>query len=157
MSYQTALICTNGHIVNGNMEEWPVDNQAFCSECGANTIDKCKNCGTKIKGDNNYGIGYEHLQEAHSHCSGCGKAFPWLDEKLKAAKELIDEMEQLNTEEREKLKTSIDDLIINGPRTELAVTRFKKLIPKAGKDLANGMRAIIVEIASETAKKSLGL
>ncbi|MED4690631.1 DUF2321 domain-containing protein [Peribacillus frigoritolerans] len=157
MTYKTAQICMNGHVVNGNMEDYAVANQNYCEDCGAKTIYECQRCKTKIRGDDDYSIGYDMLQIAPKHCSECGTAFPWLEEKLNAAKELVDEMEGLNVQEKDKLKASIDDLIINGPRTELASTRFKKLVPKAGKELANGMRDILVDIASETAKKLIGL
>jgi hypothetical protein len=153
MGYKTALICFNGHIINGNMEDHPKDNQNFCSECGAKTINSCQQCGTKIRGDQDYGFEYYMLQFVPNYCGGCGTAFPWLEEKLKAAKELADEMEELTAEEREKLKASIDDLIIDGPRTELAAARFKKIIAKVGNELANGMRNIVIDIVSETAKK----
>jgi hypothetical protein len=153
MSYKTAQICLNGHIINGNIEDNSIDNHNFCQDCGSKTIQECLECGSNIKGDLDYGVGYETLQFAPKHCYNCGSPYPWLKEKLLAAKELADEIEELNEEDREKLKTSIDDLIIDSPRTELAAIRFKKILPKAGKEIANGMRGIIVDIVSESAKK----
>jgi hypothetical protein len=41
------------------------------------------------------------------------------------------------------------------PKTTVAATRFKKLVLKGGKELAGGFRDILVDIASETAKKIL--
>ncbi|MGG3469224.1 DUF2321 domain-containing protein [Neobacillus pocheonensis] len=155
MSYQTAQICLNGHVINGNFEGYPIDNQNYCQECGSKTIHECPDCKSNIRGDLDYGVGYEHLQFAPKHCYNCGSPYPWIKEKLKAAKELADEIEELSEEEREKLKGTIDDLLIEGPRTELAAIRFKKLLPKAKVEIANGLKNIIVDIASEYAKKLL--
>ena len=58
-------------------------------------------------------------------------------------------------EEKDQLKASFDDLVRDTPRTELAATRFKKLAVKAGKGTAEALKEIIVQVASETAKKLL--
>lgn len=76
-----------------------------------------------------------------------------MDSKLKAIKEFSDEMDKLSPEERELLKKSIDDIIKDTPQTTVAATRFKKLILKAGSAAAIGIKEIIVDILSETAKK----
>jgi len=90
-----------------------------------------------------------------SFCPNCGKPYPWTEEKLKAAKELTDEFENLSPEERETLKKSLDDIVRDTPQTPIAATRFKKLVAKAGKVAADGLRDILVDIASEAAKKAI--
>jgi len=86
-------------------------------------------------------------------CPECGKPYPWTEVKLKAAKELADELDNLNPKERETLKKSLDDIIRNTPQTPVAATRFKRLIAKAGPVVADSFRKILVDIASEAAKK----
>ena len=90
-----------------------------------------------------------------SFCPDCGKPYPWTEAKLKAAKELADELDNLSLEECELLKKSLDDIIVmeDTPQTPVAATRFKKLVAKAGQVAAQGFRDILVDIASETAKK----
>lgn len=59
------------------------------------------------------------------------------------------------TLERELLKQSLDDLVRDTAKTQVAALRFKKLVGKAGNVVAGGLRDILVDIASETAKKIL--
>ena len=56
-------------------------------------------------------------------CFECGKQFPWTAEKLSAAHELADELENLNQDERAKLKTALDDISFSGPRAETSMAR----------------------------------
>ena len=53
------------------------------------------------------------------------------------------------------LKASIDDIAANTPMTEVAVVRLKRLIPKLAKDSADVLRRLVVDVASETAKKMM--
>ena len=86
-------------------------------------------------------------------CPDCGKPYPWTEAKLKAARELADELDNLSLEERETLKKSLDDIIRDTPQTAVAATRFKRLVAKAGQVTANGFRDTLVDILSEAAKK----
>ena len=86
-------------------------------------------------------------------CPDCGTPYPWTEAKLKAAQELSDELEDLSQEEREILKKSLDDIVRDTPQTTVAATQFKKIVAKVGKIAAEQLRELVVEIASETAKK----
>ena len=78
-----------------------------------------------------------------------------LSQGIKAARELIAEAEKLSPEERESLSKSLDDLVRDTPGTHVAAIRFKKFLPKAGREVADALRSIVVDIASEAAKKAL--
>jgi hypothetical protein len=131
--------------------------QEYCSQCGASTLTSCQQCHAPIRGYHNIpgvislGGGYERP----SFCYRCGKAYPWTAESLEAARQLALEEERLTTEEREQLAQSLNDLIVDTPRTQLAAARFKKLLTKASSETASAMRDIVVDIASETARKIL--
>jgi hypothetical protein len=86
-------------------------------------------------------------------CQACHRK--GISVKLATAKELAADFENLTKDERERLKASLDDLISNTPRTELASHRFKTLMKKAGGEATSVMRNIIVDILSEAAKKSI--
>ena len=88
-----------------------------------------------------------------TYCPDCGKPYPWTEAKLKAARELTDLLEDLSTEEREILKKSFDDIMLDTPQTTVAATQFKRLAAKVGKIAAEQLRELVVDIASETAKK----
>ena len=97
-----------------------------------------------------------------SFCPDCGKPYPWTEAKLKAAKELVDELDNLSPQEREMMKKSLDDIIVmeDTPQTPVAATQFKRLGTKAAKTGKAIVKAtvkelwkLVVDIASETAKK----
>ena len=64
-------------------------------------------------------------------------------------------MEELTADDRQKLKDSLSDLTKSGPKTQLAESRFKRIMNKVGKESADAMRGILVDVVSETVKKSL--
>ena len=86
-------------------------------------------------------------------CPGCGNPYPWTEAKLKAAKDLTDLLEDLSSEEREILKKSFDDIVRDTPQTTVAANQFKRVAAKVGKIAAEQLRELVVDIASETAKK----
>lgn len=90
-----------------------------------------------------------------AHCHSCGKPFPWTDARIKAARQLADELSQLTIDEREQLKKGIDDIVADTPQTVLAATRFKRLAEKAGKGALDTFRVVLTTVLSEAAKKIL--
>jgi len=152
--YDTAQICLNGHSINSMAVSSPERNQNFCDKCGAKTITDCPHCKHCIRGK--YHIsGAFHFSEFHppKFCHHCGQPYPWTESTIEAAKEYADELEKLTPEEREKLKKSIGDLVQDTPKTELAASRFKQLVTKAGGSTADIFQKVLVNIISETAKK----
>lgn len=154
--YDVAQVCLNGHLVNDRTKSSPDHNQAFCGKCGKPTIIACPKCNSPIRG-------YYHVPRVvalgsdavDNFCLACGAPYPWTSEKLEAARAYADEAEGLSPEEKEIFKKSFDDLIVESPRTQLAVIRFKKLLPKVGQQIGGALRDLLVDIASETAKKAL--
>jgi hypothetical protein len=148
----TAEICLNGHVTNDHATSHPEVNRKFCEECGAQTVQQCPRCGYNIFGSpvNAYG-GFA----APTFCGACGKPFPWTETRIKAAKAMADELQELSEADRIMLKSSIDDIAANTPMTEVAVVRVKKLISKLAKDSADALRRLVVDVASEAAKKMM--
>lgn len=153
--FDTAQICLNGHVVNQMTKRYPEQNQKFCDKCGAQTITECSYCKIPIRGHLHAEHNYDFNYTPPRFCHNCGKPYPWTELKLKAAQELIDEAEKLTDTERTILKQSIDDLVKGTPNTQVAALRFKKYATKAGDVILGGLRDIMVDIASETAKKIL--
>jgi hypothetical protein len=88
-----------------------------------------------------------------SFCFSCGEPFPWTIEKLAAAQDLADELEDISADDRAKLKKAIDDIAAGGPRAEVGAARFKRLAGKATTAVGQALWKISVELASEAAKK----
>lgn len=154
--YDVGQVCLNGHPITGNAQRYPDFTKKHCPNCGAPTITACTKCRTPIQGD--YwvpGVLSALPYQPPAHCHECGTPYPWTAAKLEAAKELAHEAEDLTQEEREQLARSLDDIVADTPRTQLAASRFKRLMGKAGKGTAQAMRDIVVDIASEAARKSI--
>jgi hypothetical protein len=155
--YQTAAVCLNGHTATSAIEYHSDDPGKFCGDCGAKIISNCPSCSAKIRGD--YYVqgvfGVADVYTPSAYCYQCGNPFPWTAEKLKAAKEIADELEGLNDEERTKLKAALDDVTRDSPRNEITASRIKKLLGHAGGELAEGLWKMTIEVASESMKKLL--
>jgi len=152
--YEVAQICLNGHVINARAGMWPHHNKDFCDKCGAATITRCPNCDTEIQGQ--YIVGsWSSDYAAAAFCPYCGKPYPWIEAKIQSAHELAVELENISDEEKKTLAMSIDEITKDTPKTTLAATRLKKILLKAGKPIADAFRDILVDVASETAKKVL--
>lgn len=154
--YDVAQICLNGHMVNSTAVSSPEFNEKFCQKCGAETITKCPFCTTPIRGYfHSTGVISLAEDEIPSFCHNCGKSFPWTESKIQAAQEFADELEELTKEDRELLKKSLPDLVRETPQSKIAESRFKRIMSKVGKESIESMRSILVDILSETIRKSL--
>lgn len=100
------------------------------------------------------GVGAIARYSRPSFCYQCGNPFPWTQARIAAAKDLADELDLPETE-RETLKSTIDDLSSDTPRTEVGVLRFKTIIGMVKDGAADAMRSVIVDVASEAVKKML--
>ena len=150
--YDVAQICLNGHVVNSSARTAPQFSTQFCQECGAETITTCQECSAEIRGL--YLDGWPRYFRP-SFCRSCGKPYPWTEAGAEAARELAMQMDGLDQAEQEALAKSIDDLVADTPRTPVAASTVKRLLGKVGKDVSEGLRKVLVDIASETARKMI--
>jgi hypothetical protein len=97
------------------------------------------------------------LKAIPAYCPDCGEAFPWTKEKLKAAHDLIEELDELTRDEKARLNESISELAHDSAQTPVAVTRIKKIALKIGKGSWTLLEKIITDVASDTVKKTIGL
>ncbi|WP_318582892.1 DUF2321 domain-containing protein [Bacillus paranthracis] len=154
--YDITQICLNGHIINDTYKKYPEHNQDFCEDCGEKTITACRGCNADIRGARHDYNGTDlWVETPPNYCAHCGQAYPWTETALEAAKELAQEIDGLTEEERELLSKSIDEIVKGGPKTVVATTRFKKIATKFGAGIGNAFRDILVDVASESAKKML--
>lgn len=153
--YLTAQVCPNGHVVTSSLE-WGDMNSPFCPECGKPTVTACE-CGTPIRGlyhvPGFVGVGEKYTPPAY--CYSCGKPFPWTQQRLDAARELIDESEGLSDDEKAALSGTLDDLLSDTPKTEVAALKFKRLAAKTGVEVAGALRSVLVDVMSEAARKAV--
>lgn len=145
----------NGHVINDESQQFPEQNRKFCHKCGKPTITACPKCGFDIRGGYIGGaavIGFSF--PAPAFCENCGSPYPWTKQALDAAREIADQMPNLTDAEKAEVKSDLDDLVVDSPRTKLAASRVKRLLAKAGGELPGMFREVVVSIASDAAKKA---
>ena len=152
--YDVAQICLNGHVVNSMSKEYSNSNRDFCETCGKKTITHCEKCNNEIKG-------YHHMENVHasygstppSYCPDCGEAYPWTISKINALKELTNELDEISEDEKNKFKESIDDIVIETPKTNLASSRFKLILNKISPEHRTMIKDMGLNLLCESAKK----
>lgn len=158
MGLELIQYCRNGHtltvreqyyghrakrdFVLSTQAEWERRNrQPFCTQCGAPTLTTCESCKARIRDG-----------KRPSFCGQCGKPFPWTVTALEAANAYADELD-LTADEKSTLKVTMNDLTADTPRTELAAHRFKNLLVKLGPIAGEALKTIVVNFATEAAKR----
>jgi hypothetical protein len=156
--YDVAQVCTNGHVTNDRTRSMPEFSQKFCKRCGAKTIDCCPACKAPIRG-------YYHVEgvvsvsargpKAPPFCIECGAAYPWTEERLVAARQLVEEME-LDVPEKTLVLEDVDNIVRDTPKASASAVRFERYLERAKPILRQGFKTILTEVLSESAKKVLG-
>ena len=156
-----AQICLNGHIITYKSNDLKIL-QPFCASCGQKVTIECENCQTPIRGGVRYeshiGPPYRYYSDPYkrpSYCYKCGHTFPWTKSAEEAAFELIEFSTELNDSEKNELQSSIQNLLIESPKTNVSVVKFKSYASKAGTEIAKGLKDILIDLVSETVKKSI--
>ncbi|MCH8519583.1 MAG: DUF2321 domain-containing protein [Nanoarchaeota archaeon] len=76
--YDVMQVCKNGHQITDSYNEYPKYRKDFCSECGEETIFKCPNCNSDIKGRHHVsGVISMYNTPVPKHCENCGNKYPW--------------------------------------------------------------------------------
>jgi hypothetical protein len=151
----TALVCLNGHLVNGGYVSYPTLNTKHCEKCGELNITTCPECGQIIRGD----IQYENvlaggMEAPPSFCHNCGKPYEWTRRKIAAAQELI-ALTELSPEQKADFGKSVEQITADTPQSKAAAHKIKLYLGKAGRELAQGIRDIVVDIGAEAVKKTI--
>lgn len=133
------------------INSFPERNKPFCPNCGERTIHSCPTCNYEIRGKG-HSIGYARgLYHSPAYCESCGAAFPWTSRKIQAVFDLA--ALELTQEDQDILQNNVEDMMKDSPATRVAATRIKKVVLKVGGPLGESLRSLLVDIASETAKK----
>jgi hypothetical protein len=118
--YFDAQICRRGHVQS--YAGSPFTPGDHCSKCGSECIDECPACQEPIRGmiADSKMVGYN----PPSYCHGCGRAYPWMQERLRTAKDLLDHDDKLLLEDRERLWDLLQ-YVMSDPRSDLAPAKKK--------------------------------
>lgn len=88
-----------------------------------------------------------------SYCCDCGKPYPWTQLQLEAISELVEFDDQLSNEDKHYINTNISSITTETPKTKVVATKLNAFLRKAGSATTSAIRDILVDIASESAKK----
>ena len=153
-NFDIAQICLNGHVVNSMTEKYPEDSQDFWEKCGSKTISKCSDCNSSIRGFESEEDGFPVGFDLPFYCIGCGEPYPWTKSRIQAALTIF--ADEISDEaELKEIENGIHALAGETPQAAVATTRFPKWIGKLGKRSADAVQAIVVDIISETARKTI--
>jgi hypothetical protein len=156
MRFDVTEACTNGHKITGVYGNQPHRHEAFCRDCGAATISAYPSYEMAIMGDKHFDRGQVISIAIPKFCIYCGKEFPWQVAALVHLKALFSESE-LDESNQAALESSLPNIIRDTFMTESASLRVKKILGKIGKPVYDVAITEIADVASETAKKALGL
>ena len=154
-TYTTARICLNGHLISTSSSA--TGTKVFCTKCGASTTTQCENCGAPIHGTYQVPgvitVGGKYTIPAY--CYNCGSPYPWTKIALETAEAIIHEDELLNEEQMQEFYSCLPDLLVDTPKTKLALIRFKKFVDKATSATGEADCDILKDVATEAIKKQL--
>ena len=154
--FDIAQVCQNGHVTNWATKDSPEFNKNYCDKCGAPTIVKCPKCTADIKGEYHVpgvAIFSESERPPPAFCDACGNPYPWTELKLEAAREFIQELDDLDESDKNVLSDSLDHLVKDSPKTKVEAFKFKKVASKISKESVNVLKDLVIGIISEAAKK----
>jgi len=121
--YHVAQVCLNGHSINDSSDSYPEYNQRFCAACGAETITTCWHCNDTIRGAVRGELNWGNYHPP-AFCHNCGKPYPWMQDRLQTAKDLLYNDDKLSLEEREKL-WGILGYVMSDPKADLVAAKKK--------------------------------
>lgn len=154
-TYDVALVCQNGHVINEFAASMPQFSKKFCTECGGLGISKCPGCTTPIQGScGSFEVPDDTPFHAPNFCHECGKPYPWTVARIQAAQQLVD-MAAASASDKESLKNGVPALLTNTPQTPVVAAKWKQFLLGAGKQVADAGRDILVDVVSESVKKTI--
>ena len=154
--YDVMQVCLNGHKTSEYAETMPQFSKPHCPTCGERTIKACPDCQAPIHGHyHSPGVISISDTPVPNNCYSCGTAYPWRQAAIANAIEVL-EMD-LTGQDALDAPELIRAIASETPRSEIAALKLKRILPKLGKATYDVAIKVISDLASETAKKTLGL
>lgn len=150
--YREAQVCLNGHTITRDLEN--EGGSKFCPKCGEKTVTNCVDCDAILRGSRLGGAHFGNLPP-DSYCYSCGEPYPWTKNILEATRELANEFDELDDNDRTLLVESIPDLIVDTPNTEISKVRFGKVYNKLGEKAKQALYKLLVDVLSNIGKDVL--
>jgi len=147
--HSMAQICLKGHVrcCDGD----PIEAGIHCIQCGAPCIDECERCKDPILG----ALVYQPKTFVFPlYCHKCGAPYPWMEERLTTARELLRHDDKLTQEDRQALWSDLQ-YVMSDPKSDLVPAK-KKLVEimlgKASPYVRDAILDLIAKTFAEMAK-----
>ncbi len=116
-----AQICLQGHV---RSSDGCFERGEKCTKCGAACIDKCEYCRTPVRGQLAHSPAQDYELPFFCHAPECGLAYPWMEDKLDTARELLYDNNNLSRGELDELWELLKFVICN-PKSDWAPAKTK--------------------------------
>ena len=153
-----AQICLHGHVIAaGGLDK--IREEEHCEICGSRCIQRCEKCNAPIRGKRTIQAGKPVVQGIGDYyrvplfCYNCAAPYPWMQERVETARELIWHDDKLSVEDRESL-WGLLQYVMSDPKSGLAPAKRTLIDIKLGKAVAATREFIIDLIAKYTVQMS---
>jgi hypothetical protein len=150
--FYDAQICTQGHV--HSVYGFPFQRGEHCKTCGAVCIDECPHCKTPIRGQSTRPSCIPTEYDRPAFCHSCGRPYPWMEDALSTARDLLWHDDKLSLEERQKLWDLLQ-YVMSDPKADLVPAKRKLIeikLEKAGKVVREFVVDLIARYAAEMSK-----
>jgi hypothetical protein len=152
--HYSAQICLKGHVQHDDGTAFAGD--AHCSICGERCIDECPHCSEPIRGRDSRRRNV--IVDRPLYCHRCGRAYPWMQDALDTARELLNHDEKLTLDDRNEL-SGLLQYVMSDPKGELAAakrTLIKIKIEKAAQATREFVLDLMAKFGAEMVKSTGG-
>ena len=118
--YVAAQICLRGHVLN--VSGMGFERGEHCPQCGEICIDTCQHCKVSIRGGEVYASPTDY--KLPYFCHSCGRPYPWMEDRLQTARELLWHDDKLSLEDREKL-WGLLQYVMSDPKSDMVPAKKK--------------------------------
>jgi len=149
-------ICLNGHQITDfyKLSESPQPTE-YCENCGKKVISACLKCSKPILGRYVVDLYFGSLCHVPSYCKYCSNPYPWTELVINTTKEILSLEDGITESDKSLINDSIPDLLVDTPKTNLAIAKFKKGLASTSVIIKDSLRELLVDVISETAKKAI--
>ncbi len=116
-TFYPAQICTKGHVLRSNDGLNPLQSGEHCPKCGNVCLDACSKCGMAIRGERVMVARVKYRPP--NYCHKCGHPYPWMEDRLATARELLYHDDKLSIDDKNKNWDLLKD-VMSDPQSTTA-------------------------------------